>query len=71
MGDEGMIVEESLKAVPEIRERQISLSNSSDTAKEQETPKEIDQAPEHIDSFKNPFSRTQTTADVTDYFVRS
>jgi hypothetical protein len=71
MGDEGMNIETTLKAEPEIHEREVSVSNSSDTANGQDTPNEIDDSPEHLDDFKNPFSRTQTSADVTDYFVSS
>ena len=68
MGDEGMPIEAALKAEPEVTERHVSVSNSSNTANELNESKELDEAPEGFRNMTNPFSRTQT-ADVTDYFV--
>jgi hypothetical protein len=71
MGDEGMPIEETtLKAEPDVSERQVSVSNSTNTANGSEMPKEIDDAPDNHRNLTNPFSRTQTAADVADYFVR-
>ena len=70
MGDEGMPIEAAIKVEPEVTERHISVSNSSNTENELNVPKEKDEPPEGLRNTKNPFSRSQT-GDVTDYFVRS
>jgi hypothetical protein len=71
MGEEGpiSIPVDEINAAPDVAERPPSPARSQDTAHGSENPGTIDDPPLSPRNFKTPFSRAQSSVDVTEYFV--